>query len=303
MRGGREPRRVPLDVGAEGYHLAVCTMSSGDATWQDELVVRTDVIGCGLAPEIVSVDTFTQVQLMRRSRAAGGMRGRGKLDRRTFTTSRPYRLRGRFRCTLCERKMLAATIRNTIYYRCLARTIAPGSPVLTAHPRTVNVREDHVNDPLNDWIMQAYDRDHINQTVAAIVAANPRLIAARSQRTRAVAKLKDADKRLRRHRAAIEAGVNPVALVEPINAAEAEGAAAKAELENLPEPSQVTAAEIYARIDMIGELGTSLSSAQPERLNKLYDAIGLELRYAPDEQRVHVSTTLRVANECVRGGT
>jgi hypothetical protein len=49
-------------------------------------------------PEIVSVDTFTQARLMRRSRAAGGMRGRGKLDRRTFTTRRPYRLRGRFRC-------------------------------------------------------------------------------------------------------------------------------------------------------------------------------------------------------------
>ena len=69
--------------------------------------------------------------------------------------------------------MLAATIRDTIYYRCLARTIAPGSPVLADHPRTVNVREDHVIDPLNDWIMQVYDRDHIDQTVAAIVAANP----------------------------------------------------------------------------------------------------------------------------------
>jgi hypothetical protein len=79
--------------------------------------------------------------------------------------------------------------------------------------------------------------------------------------------------------------VNPAALIEPINSAEAERAAAKAELENLPEPSQVTAAEIYARIDMIGELGTGLSRAQPERLTKLYDAIGLELRYAPDEQR------------------
>ena len=144
-------------------------------------------------PEIVSVDTFTQAQLMRRSRAAGGMRGRGKLDRRTFTTSRPYRLRGRFRCTVCERKMLAATIRDTICYRCLARTIAPGSLVLADHPRTVNVREDHVIDPLNDWIMQVYDREHIDQTVAAIVAANPRLTAARSRRTRAEVKLNDAE--------------------------------------------------------------------------------------------------------------
>jgi hypothetical protein len=33
--------------------------------------------------------------------------------------------------------MLAATSRETIYYRCLARTIAPGSPMLADHPRTV----------------------------------------------------------------------------------------------------------------------------------------------------------------------
>lgn len=43
--------------------------------------------------------------------------------------------------------------------------------------------------------------------------------------------------------------------------------------------------------------------ATPEKLSKLYDAIGLELRYTPDDQVVHVSTTLRVANECVRGRT
>lgn len=58
---------------------------------------------------------------------------------------------------LWVRKMLAATIRDTIYYRCLARTIAPGSPVLADHPRTVNVREDQVIDPLNEWIMQVYE--------------------------------------------------------------------------------------------------------------------------------------------------
>jgi hypothetical protein len=39
---------------------------------------------------------------------------------------------------------MAATVRKSTYYRCLARTIAPGSPVLADHPRTVNLREDHV---------------------------------------------------------------------------------------------------------------------------------------------------------------
>jgi hypothetical protein len=66
--------------------------------------------------------------------------------------------------------MNAATIRNTTYYRCLARTPAPSSPVLADHPRTVHVREDHVLDRLNDWIGRVYDRDHLDRTVAAILA-------------------------------------------------------------------------------------------------------------------------------------
>lgn len=134
------------------------------------------------------------------------MRGRGKLERSTFTTTRPYRLRGRFRCDVCQRKMGAATIRKTTYYRCLARSIAPGSPVLADHPRTVNVREDHVVGPLNDWIGRVYDRDNIDETVAAILAGQPTSSAANGQYERAKDRLADAEIRLRRHQAAIEAG-------------------------------------------------------------------------------------------------
>jgi len=40
--------------------------------------------------------------------------------------------------------MQGAVIRKGIYYRCIARTLAPGSPVLADHPKTVNLREDVV---------------------------------------------------------------------------------------------------------------------------------------------------------------
>lgn len=122
-------------------------------------------------PEIVSVETFTQAQLLRRSRSAGGMRGRAKLERTYQATARPYLLRGRFRCDVCKRKMMAATIRKTTYYRCLARTIAPDSPVLANHPRTVNLREDQVIGPLNEWVSHVFGPEHVNKTVAALVAS------------------------------------------------------------------------------------------------------------------------------------
>lgn len=254
-------------------------------------------------PQIVSVEVFTQTQLLRRSRSAGGIRRLGKLDRDYQTTVHTYLLRGRFRCDLCERKMMAATIRKSTYYRCLARTIAPGSPVLADHPRTVNVREDHVLGPLNAWIGRVFDREHRDLTIAAMLDAQSGTTGSTGQRERARARLTDAETRLRRHQAAIEAGVNPVALVDLINKAEQERAAAQAELNNITEPETVTAAELHAMIDSLGDISLALTDARPDSMIKLYDSVGLELRYLPGDQVVHASTTLRVANGCVRGGT
>jgi hypothetical protein len=56
-------------------------------------------------PEIVSVEEFTQVQLLRKSRAASGMRGRAKLERTRINGTRPYVLRGLMRCGFCDRRM------------------------------------------------------------------------------------------------------------------------------------------------------------------------------------------------------
>ena len=38
-----------------------------------------------------------------------------------------YLLKGLVRCEVCQRKMQGAVIRTGIYYRCIARTLAPGS--------------------------------------------------------------------------------------------------------------------------------------------------------------------------------
>ncbi|HET9254527.1 MAG TPA: recombinase family protein [Pseudonocardiaceae bacterium] len=86
-------------------------------------------------PAIVSVEEFTQAQLLRRSRAAGGMRGIAKLERTRTTGTRPYLLRGLMRCGICDRRMQGAMIRKEhTYYRCLARTLAPGSMALADDP-------------------------------------------------------------------------------------------------------------------------------------------------------------------------
>lgn len=70
------------------------------------------------------------------------MRGIAKLERTRTTGTRPYLLQGLMRCGICDRRMQGAMIRKDhVYYRCLARTLAPGSTALADHPKTVNLRE------------------------------------------------------------------------------------------------------------------------------------------------------------------
>ncbi|MDQ0381577.1 recombinase zinc ribbon domain-containing protein [Amycolatopsis thermophila] len=116
-------------------------------------------------PEIVSVETFTQAQLRRRSRSAGGMREMARLERTRTIGTRPYLLRGLVRCGLCSRKMQGALIRKTdVYYRCLARTLTPGSEALAEHPRTVDLPEGDVVAALNTWIGELFRRENIDRT-------------------------------------------------------------------------------------------------------------------------------------------
>jgi hypothetical protein len=65
----------------------------------------------------------------------------------------------------------------------------------------------------------------------------------------AMKRLSAAEARLRKFQAAIEAGVDPAAMVEAMNQAQAERVAARAEVDNAPEPTALTDAEVYAMID------------------------------------------------------
>ena len=252
-------------------------------------------------PEIVSVETFTQAQLVRRSRAAGGMRGIAKLDRERAAAKHTYLLKGLVRCEICTRRMQGAAIRKGSYYRCIARTLAPGSAMLADHPKTVNLREDVVTPPVNAWLCKVFDPENRDETVAALVGTQE--VQPDSRRAAVERRLKDATAKLRRHQAAIDAGVDPAALVEPMNFAQAERHAAEAELEHLPDAATVDVAEVYAMLDSLGDVARHLNSRSPERITRVYRDLGLEVAYDNKKETVDVTVSPRVVNVCVRGGT
>jgi hypothetical protein len=89
-----------------------------------------------------------------------------------------------------------------------------------------------------------------------------------------------------------------------INAAQAQRAAARAELDGAPAPNLLTDAEVYAMVDSLGDVGAALSDAEEESLADLYMAVDLQVRYEPEVNAADVGIRLgrRVNSAGVRGG-
>jgi DNA invertase Pin-like site-specific DNA recombinase len=218
-------------------------------------------------PAIVSVADFTEVQLLRRSRAAGGLPARRKLERGAKVTKRPYALRGRVRCGLCERRMEGTPRKARTYYRCAARTLVPGSPVAATHPKNVYLPEPVVLDALNDWLGVAFAPENRDRTVAELMASQGDSAGAGATQDNAKKRLQVAEAKLRRLRAAIEAGV-------------------------------------YAMVDSLSDVTRVLHRAELDELENLYAALRLEMTYHHEERAVDVHIQpARRDKECVRGGT
>ena len=248
-------------------------------------------------PAIVSVQDFVDVQLLRRSR---GGAARPALERSRMTTSHRYVLAGRVRCGYCQRRMEGASRRWGTYYRCAARTLVPGSAALATHPKSVYLPEMAIVGPVNTWLGELFDPDNLEKTVAALVASQ----GGDPGRAAVGQRLKDAETRLRRFQAAIAAGVDPAAMVDAINQAQALRAAAQDELNNRSAPATLTPMDIHAMVDALGDIGEALNRAEPTMLGSLYETLRLEAVYDADDRVVTV--TIRpghVVSACVRGGT
>ena len=254
-------------------------------------------------PEIVSVEEFTQAQLVRRSRGAGGMQGIAKLERARTAPKRTYMLRGRVRCELCTRKMQGGVVRDRVYYRCIARTLAPGASTLADHPKTVNLREDVLTPAVNAWIGRLFAPENRDETVRALVASQEGAGQASTSEEATRRRLKDATATLKSYHAAIRAGVDPAAMVEAINQAQADREAAQAELDHLVIPTVLGEAEVYAMVDSLGDVGAVLDRGHPDHLARLYEQLHVEISYSHADAPNKARARLRLANECVRGGT
>ena len=156
----------------------------------------------------MTIEEFVEVQLLRRSRGAGGLAASRKLERGPKATKRAYPLRGRVRCGYCSRRMEGTPRKSRTYYRCAARSLVPGSTALHSHPKNVYLPEVAVIEALNAWIGDLFHPKNVDRTVAALVASQDGARGVPSTREAASKRLADAEARLRRFQTAITAGVD-----------------------------------------------------------------------------------------------
>ncbi|MBB2938121.1 hypothetical protein FHX82_005197 [Amycolatopsis bartoniae] len=203
-------------------------------------------------PEIISVEVFTEVQLLRRSRAAGGFERAaqaGTWAKANDQAGVPVAGKGAASGS-GTRRMEGTPREDRTYYRCAAGTLVPGSPTLNRHPKNVYLRDAAVTELLNTWLGEVFAPENRDRTVKALVASQGGA-AETGAHDAARHRLEAAEAKLRRLRSAIEAGVDPAALVEVINDAQAQRTAARAELDGASAPSVLTPAEVYAMIDSL----------------------------------------------------
>uniref|UniRef100_UPI0031CE372B recombinase family protein n=1 Tax=Saccharothrix mutabilis TaxID=33921 RepID=UPI0031CE372B len=240
-------------------------------------------------PKIINVENFVEAQLLRRSRAAGGLAASRKLERGPKAAKRPYPLRGRVRCGYCTRRMEGTPRATRTYYRCSARTLVPGSPALNGHPKNVYLPETAVLEPLGKWLSGLFAPENVDQTLSALVESQDKVGSSDNGHEAAKKRLEAAEGRLRRFQQAIASGIDPAALVEAVNEAQAQRAAAKAELEGVSAPGGVSDAEIYAMIDSFGDVHEIIKRADAAKLEQLFAELRLEMVYNAEGRTVDVT--------------
>ena len=184
---------------------------------------------------------------------------------RSSAAKRPHLLRGLVQCAICRRKMQGGSIRRNVYYRCTARRLAPGSAALAEHPEDGEPPRGRPHGAINGWIGGLFSPENRDDTVRALVESQGGAASTANEGART--RLKDAEEALRRLQAAIVAGIDPAAVKEPINVAQAQREAARVALASAPPSGRLDVAEVYAMIDALGDVGEAIkdcTAGQPD---------------------------------------
>ncbi len=271
---------------------------------------------------IVDISTWSRANQLLNARADVAKANPGQQPR---TRGRTHALQGLMTCGVCGRRMqVHRSVRSadpftSLRYRCRARDLTPGA--FSDHPASASIGQAAVLDRINPWLIGLLQGPTRAATVNALVSVveSPRMDSQADVLRRREA---EAREKLRRLTDALSAGIDPAALAGPINAAQADADAARAQLNALDAPAPVPAHEqVEQALEMLGDHVEDVLSADrsPHLLREFYASIGLGLTWHHDARRlcakldlgpavadltiISKAPTNRGVRQSVRGGT
>jgi site-specific DNA recombinase len=223
-------------------------------------------------PALVSREIFQEVQLQLKSRGPS-------LTGRTLRARHHYALKGLMVCATCGRRMQGNWNHGRAHYRCrFPNEYAMGNKI--DHPLTVYVREDAILDPLDTWLAQAFAPHRIKQSLAALEDAQPDNTPTIEVARRTIA---ECDRKLSRHRAALEAGADPTMGVAWSQQVQQQRMIAETKLADLTsrhgENRRMSQDDIHAMVNTLGGLLAVSRHANPADKAEVYRELGVHLTY------------------------
>lgn len=200
--------------------------------------------------------------------------------------------------------MSGNTAKNKAYYRCTATRPDYATPSVPGHPPSYMVREERILAAVDAWLDTLTHSDHIDSTVAAILAADRSEETEPAEVVRARRRRERLEIELDRMLAAIRAGMDPELAASQTRKIQADIAAAESVIgkweRSHTRQRPLSESEVREALTQAGGLVFMLANADRAERAALYRALGLTLRYekqAPTGQE-HIHARL----ELCRGG-
>jgi DNA invertase Pin-like site-specific DNA recombinase len=244
---------------------------------------------------LIDAESFTQVQSTLCAKSSAD-------ERSPRRTPRGYALRGIMRCGICGRKMQGSWNNGKPHYRCVFLS-QYGAKNKVKHPASVYLREEQLLPELDAWLARKLDPIAFTSAVRQYEATRPAEPKADDSAQQEIA---DCDAKLRQHRAALEAGADPVLVTSWMKETQARRALAEARLSQpaARERRRMTEDEITALVTEIGAIMEALKDADPADKAEVYGRLGLTLIYHPNEKRVAAEArpaSIMYVGACPRG--
>jgi hypothetical protein len=183
-------------------------------------------------------------------------------------------------------------INRAPYYRCrFPEEYALANKVI--YPANVYLREDRIVPRLDEWLSKLFESKHLAQTLDALAAAQRAPSHEDAVLSEARRQVAECDRKLARHRAALEAGADPAVVTAWIREVQAARAEAEAQLRMLGQarPRVLDREELAEMTRAIGDMVRVLTDADPARKARIYAGLGLRLTYHPEKKKVLVGQT------------